>query len=659
MTNGDGEPIEGAEIFIDSEEYGSIGERTTTGPDGRYVLGHVPAGEYYVYARAHGVLDGEVAGVTSRLREDTVGIDFVLPAAPTISGRIVDQDGAPIADQGITCIPSLRHGRPTGVRSEVDGTFTIHAKSLDPHRLHVRKSGYELRGADVSGEVRVEPGARDVELVLRQLPEFTILVVNDKTGDPVSHYGLERTAHAGSKAEHRLVTGGRPPKIAHHPQGRSMLRGNPGVDRLRVIAEGYRTLRIDLGPDEADGSLQTVRLQATEKRTDDVVRGRVIRAGEPAAGVRVVLEAGRRDGRAPLVEKGVFLLDERATSENNETETGVDGRFKIQKGGGSKWRITARSSDDLVAVHEFNFSDPTDVGDLILAPFGSIEGHVIVPEGQSAEGLKVMVDRWWDSPSTMTGSGGRFRFDAIRPGLHGLIVRGRDASLESVEDHTIEVRSGETARTTIDASGHGIARIQLTVTVDGDPVEGLPIDAEPLRSVPFRGRRRIGSFGACDEAGRVEGTFRAYPSVAVGMHLKGVGTLYHPVELLKPELERVAEFTVDFALAEATLRVPEDVQLPKNAFVELDVFRSDRTLLTQRRIFSIGAGQWRDGIGLPIGPDDHQRHVAHLIAGSQLMRLAIHDRDSPNEIFLEAEVTIRKGPDNTVELERVDPLGAR
>ena len=668
VTDRSGEPLEETSIFIESEEYGVIGEQTKSGPDGRFVIAHTPAGKYAVYARKDGFLDGTREDVPARLREDTVGVDFSLESAPMISGRVVDQDGAPVSDVRIACSTELKHGRSTGTTSSENGTFSLHAKSHSRHKLWVRQRGFELVGGDALDEVSVQPGDDDVQLVLRRLTEFTVKVIDANSGEPVSHFGLERLPNAGSGAPNQVYSGVGKPRIRERDAGRASIHGNAGVDQIVVVAENYKRQRIDLGPDDAHGTLQTVRLDPIEQRPNSIVRGRVVRSGQPVEGVEVTVEAGMWSTRNPLVKLGVFLPVEGSTT---ESRTDADGRFEIPKGGGRKWRVMAVIPGELVAVREISYSDSADLGDLVLEPFGAIEGHVIVPNGQAPEGLKVMLDRWFDSPSSATGSGGQFRFDSVAPGLHGLIVRGRDQELESVEDHLVEVRSGETCRSTIDATGHGIAQMRLTVTVDGEPVPGLKIDAEPVRSKRFQGTRRIGNFGECDDVGLVEGHFRTYASVAVGTHVRGVGTLYHPEILLEPELGTIKEYTVDFVSAEATLCLPDDIELPVDALIECEVYRSDRAMLLQHRSFSIEDGRIRNGVGNPIGSTPHRIQLTRMLAGSQLFRLAILDRDNPgpshlgngefvvepgpNDLFLEARTILRKGPNNVVRLQPVDP----
>ena len=583
-------------------------------------------------------------------------------------GRVVDENGAPLSNVRITCSTALKHGRSTDTTSQEGGIFSLHAKSLEPHKLWVRQRGFELIGGDELDELRVEPGDDDVELVLRRLTEFQVYVVDAESDEPISHYGIERLPNAGSESPEQVYNGVGRPRIRERDAGRASIHGSARIDQIIVAADGYKRQRIDLAPDDAGGLLQTIRLERIEQRPNSIVRGRVVRSGQPVEGVKVVLEAGMWSTRNPLEKKGVFLPVDGSIE---ESESGPDGRFEIPKTSGRKWRVTAIVPNQLVATHELSYADSADIGDLILGPFGSIEGHVLVPDGQVPEGLKVMLDEWFDSPSTVTGSGGRFRFDSVASGLHGLIVRGRDQALESVEDHVVEVTSGEICRTTIDATGHGIARMELTVTVDGAPVPGLKIDAEPIRPVRFQGRRKIGNFGVCDDAGRVEGHFRTYPLVGVGMYVRGTGTLYHPEVLLEPELDKVKEYSVDFVRAEATFRLPADVQLPANAYINCDIYRSDRSMLLQHRSFTIEDGALCDRSGEPTDPIGRELHVDDLLAGSQFIRVSVIDRDSigrswiengkqliapsPHDVFLEAEMTLRKGPSNVVELRRVDP----
>jgi hypothetical protein len=104
---------------------------TLSGADGRYTLPALPAGTYAVTATRTGYAtqtfgDGPVtaaAGVTVTDDQAVASIDFALIPAGAITGRILDEDGTPLAGAlvealvspaGITSAPATRRSATSG-----------------------------------------------------------------------------------------------------------------------------------------------------------------------------------------------------------------------------------------------------------------------------------------------------------------------------------------------------------------------------------------------------------------------------------------------------------------------------------------------------------------------------------------------------------------
>jgi protocatechuate 3,4-dioxygenase beta subunit len=98
-------PLRRATITISAPELADQGRNTSTGIDGAYEFTGLPAGRYTIRVRRNGYLDlryGQTRplelGTPLQLRDGEVAgrIDFVLPRASVIAGRITDETGDPV-----------------------------------------------------------------------------------------------------------------------------------------------------------------------------------------------------------------------------------------------------------------------------------------------------------------------------------------------------------------------------------------------------------------------------------------------------------------------------------------------------------------------------------------------------------------------------------
>ena len=127
-----GDPIEGATVG----EGWTFSKTATTGRDGRYVLaGFSSRSVHEIHARASGF--GEVDLDVPRGTDGTAIVDFQLPRALRVTGRLVSDRGAPIGDAYVAAACSYTDWR-TG-RTQVNGTFTARRPDPRPPSLLVRR----------------------------------------------------------------------------------------------------------------------------------------------------------------------------------------------------------------------------------------------------------------------------------------------------------------------------------------------------------------------------------------------------------------------------------------------------------------------------------------------------------------------------------------
>lgn len=119
VVGDDGQPIPGAYVgvFSNGHSFPSV----VTGADGTYAFSDLPAGVYYMSAST---FDYFPRSAEQNLADgESAIVDFILPAQnATISGRLVDGDGNPIAETYVDARSNPDFG---GAMSGPDGTFVI------------------------------------------------------------------------------------------------------------------------------------------------------------------------------------------------------------------------------------------------------------------------------------------------------------------------------------------------------------------------------------------------------------------------------------------------------------------------------------------------------------------------------------------------------
>jgi protocatechuate 3,4-dioxygenase beta subunit len=125
----DDAPIRGATVSVFSTENPFISGWVETAEDGTYRLGALSTGKYYAYVRAEGYLPEYFDDAESFEQADlidvvdpneTKGIDFKLGIGGSISGKVTNEEGAPIAGAYVQTAPTA-FDSALGVRP--DGTY--------------------------------------------------------------------------------------------------------------------------------------------------------------------------------------------------------------------------------------------------------------------------------------------------------------------------------------------------------------------------------------------------------------------------------------------------------------------------------------------------------------------------------------------------------
>ena len=410
----------------------------TADADGVYELTGVPAGEHSLASQHEGFVR-QVRDLT--VVEGENRLDFRLRPGLAVSGRVVDETGAPVDGAEVALVghgsmPGLGRGTET---SDEAGAFRIEGVEPGSYRLMAQKSGFaattaeepvEVTAAPVTGlEVRLERGA----------------VVRGRL------LGAELTELAGAQV------------MAGRFGQRTSMPVMAGVDyegrfRLEGVTEGEWTLMAILGDGQPAGQEQiTVEPGQREVVVDldlgadkATVRGRVLLGGEAVSDAFVVMNG--RDTSSV----GYGRTDHRGEFEVRGLEDGTYD-LQVQRLGGGQG-------------HQRSVEVQGDTELELDIPASTVEG-VVLAGGEPLEGASVRIERadgarGFQLP-TITDRAGRFRIPSVPAGTYRL--RG-EAEGHAPGETEVTVEEG------LPAAGLEIrleraAGLELTVT---DPYGGVP-----------------------------------------------------------------------------------------------------------------------------------------------------------------------------------------
>lgn len=358
-----GRPVPGAEVELVEPE-ASVSRMiirsssATADGDGYYRIDGIVPGERTFQAEAKGFRKG-VREVEAREGDNT--LDFALEAGAQVTGRVVDEDGSPVAAAQVTLREGVNSWNLPSAVSGPDGGFTLAGVADGTYRIAAHKDGFSraaegqeltVAGGSVSGvELTLAAGGA----IVGQLSglDFTELAQVSVTVDDEFHTG--RVAPDGNyrieqvePGEHRVV---------------ASVRGARQTEGRVTLEAGEREARLDL--EFKDGHLLT---------------GRVLRNGQPARGETVALSgpgvAGRwseidNEGRFRYegLESGTYeleVMDRRGQSSHKES---------VELSGDKDLRIDLQT-----AAIAGRILDSLDKG-----PVSGVQVSLLQPEGQESK----------------------------------------------------------------------------------------------------------------------------------------------------------------------------------------------------------------------------------------------------------------------------------
>jgi protocatechuate 3,4-dioxygenase beta subunit len=377
------------------------GDSARTDAEGRYVLRGVSTGQASVVAR-HAEYPETTRDLTVESGDNT--LDVTMDPGLTLRGRVVADDGAPIADARVFVTPAGGGWRGADARSEADGSFLV--EGLAP-------GDYEAT-ASAEGYAPLEEAAPRVSLARDALPEPVEIVLGPTATITGAVLGLSEDRLADVQVRARASGGGWAAGSVDYNGSFRIEDVGPGTWTITgSTAEGSRQA-------QAEVTIEPGRRSATvdlDFGAGSTLSGVVSIAGEPLAGAQVVARNETTMSFARAV-------------------TGSDGRYALEGLADGRYELIATDPEATSSVEREVDLTGDQVVDLEL-PTARVSGFVRRVEDRSPlanvavtiepRGGSTAVGRgaFWltRQRSDTTDEQGRFSVDGVAEGQW--IVRAR------------------------------------------------------------------------------------------------------------------------------------------------------------------------------------------------------------------------------------------
>jgi protocatechuate 3,4-dioxygenase beta subunit len=467
-----------------------------TAPDGTYALKSVPPETYRLSVdEARHVPWAQTA--LSLAPGEAKRLDIALTPGATLTGKVVDENGSPVAAArgtltrgGENAIAGLRRmlrvgAEITAFRTRPDGTFT--ASRLAPgdnQRLFVSHAEYER--ATVAGLSLPAGGTKaGVNVVLKRGATITGVVKDGNEQlladvevqvDPSANF----RGGAGGLAVNLMRVGGASarPKTKTGADGAFAIKGisvgeyalvlkKPGfaterVDPVKVAEGGVEPVLVALGPGASIAG-------AVRRKNGEGVDGFLVRAGAAAGG------GGGRGGRGGGGGPGGGLMNAIAA----DNPTGADGSFFIDGlKAGQAYDLTAFGGAGM-GPQKRGVVAPAAGADVVVSGTGRVAGVALdAKTGQPLRNFSV-------SYEPDRGGGAIIRIVARGAGAQTGIGQKRDLQTEDGAFTLEDVPAG-TWTVVVDAKGYQTARVASLAVEEGGTKDGVEVRATP--GVVLKGR---------------------------------------------------------------------------------------------------------------------------------------------------------------------------
>lgn len=470
-----GRPVRGALVQAQGDAGWEAPAPERTDEGGRFVVAGVAPGEYTLVAREGGRAPGIAVVVVEPLGEASASL--VLSDGGFVTGRIVDAEGRPLAGRARVeeyegkALPPFASDMLVAAAG-ADGAFALGplplgslsiAISAPRHASRRVEADVPSRGRAIDlGDVALDPG-----LAIRGR-------VRDREGRGVEAAAVRATAQGPGAAEQGETESG--------AAGRFEIGGLlPGRYEVTASATGYAT-----GRAVAEAGGEGVDVVLDEGGT---LTGRVAdEAGAPVEDARVTArdESGAGGGRV-------------ASGRSDEG----DGRFALRDVPTGRYDLEVQAGDRGEASRagvRVAAGRATDMGTVVLARGGVVEGVVVDGEGRGVPGATVAAEREANVRTgrreTQTGSSGAFELRGLPAGATFLTARHPSYAASSPVEAAVDPEKETPAVRIVLVRGGRIEGRALHR-------DGRPFTAGRVQAWPLDGRSSAGEWGggALDASG--------------------------------------------------------------------------------------------------------------------------------------------------------------
>ncbi|HUR82647.1 MAG TPA: carboxypeptidase regulatory-like domain-containing protein [Thermoanaerobaculia bacterium] len=439
--------------------------RATTDANGEYTLDGLNPGEetiQFSHAKYSGV------SKTVMLKGKDNKLDVTLEGGSTITGVVVTDTGAPVADAEVGAFSAGAGGR--SARTNASGTFELEGLRPGRYRFTASKSGY------------VEASQSDVD-ISASTPIRLVLQSGGTIYGRVTGVSEADMANASVSARGARGAASSAPV---DPQGNYRIEGAP----TGTVSVSASVQPRDFGSRRSSGT-QTVEVAAGSSqqvnidfRGDVVVKGRVIRNGQALPGANISFYPRRSGSQASAAantdEQGMYSVAGLEEGEYNVTVT------DIQRFSPYNTTYTVRGS----GTFDIDFKAASVRGRVIDAATNEPVDNASVQFRATAAGVDFRGVR-----AAMTDSAGAFSIDFVNPGSYQ-ITASRDGYGNVTEDVTLGESGSENIELKL-SRNDGVA-LNIVDGRDGRALSGMVtvFDAQGRIAYDTRGIMRFGDSSA-------------------------------------------------------------------------------------------------------------------------------------------------------------------